>query len=179
VEAGVSDFRMSDNPAHFRLNRTGGDFGGGSPRMAMYLRGTSMIRFYAEEQISAGLTVAANEAWALWVQVAEAFKAEYLATADAYFHGDNPGRSKWRTSSDKDFDPYTQIRVSANVPPSPEMAEEQFYYISVYTAHPVATAHNWGLLGAAGGAQSVSMDEMESFRERFGPEPSWRYKEYS
>ena len=146
-----------NRPVELGVTKAGGEYGGIFGGTQIYLKGHHLLQYYADENISEGLRMVAEEAHAMWLEAAEKFRVNFKTFVQATFEEAKgayaAGRAlrgwrQWNWVKRKhDFDPQVHIGVNVSAPPAPAIArvDARDYRIVIYFTHPAGTALNYGL----------------------------------
>jgi hypothetical protein len=171
IEAAVSDFR-SLKASDVKLKMTETTYGA-IPGLNARLAGGALIRFYATNHITPGLTKTAENAHQLFYTGAMHWKEAFYRHVRTTFRTVSSPTPKFRTETAKDFDPVLNIDARVNVPRNPRSMQPKYYELRIFTAHPVATSHEYGLAGTSTGITKMTVPTIRGLGE-----PSWRFREY-
>lgn len=141
------------------------------------LKGGSLLYLHATNNITPACHAGAVQGHNAFVASSEKWKASFRKHIVITFQATKSPVSRFKTGTAKPFDPLVHIDPYINVPGQPKIhgsGTSQIYSYSVYTMHPAATAHEFGLKGARlGGLEKQIFPKMRGLGT-----PSWRTKEF-
>jgi hypothetical protein len=174
IEAAVSDFRAT-GPENIKMpGPTEYEKAGAIPGLESRFTGGGIIRFYVTSNgIDPGLRKTAMDAHRIFYAASLHWKESFYRHVLGTWESVRSPTPSFRTGTDKDFDPVTHIDARVNVPSDPRSRQPKYYELRVFTAHPVATAHEFGLAGTDTGLAPMTVPTMRGLGE-----PGWRFKEY-
>lgn len=173
IEAAVSDFR-GVSPKDVKFTKTEAKFGA-IPGVYGRIRGGWLIQFYAQQNMDPELREVAETAHRLFWQGAANWRESFYRNVQVTFQGVRSPRPAFKTGTAKTFDPIRHIDARINVPRSATRRSggtPKFYELRIFTAHPVATSHEFGLAGTGTGMAPMTVATMTGLGE-----PSWRSKQ--